>query len=496
MWRIALALLVLSLGLTTSLDPDFGWHIYLGRYMVENRELVRTLVGYNYLAHYELISHEWLAEIFMYLAYAKLGYGYLIVVTYGIALVTVYLAYDRCRRRGSGELASALALFLFFLTFTSIYGVRVQLIWLFGLSLLLWVRESVSGIVARRWWYLGIFALGINLHGGFLILAVVPLLLELPQPLHFPFKSPAAWRRYGLTAGAVAAGVLGNAYGWDLWRLSWDYLAASDLHRIIEWRSPLSWPINFWTTFLPLSLTIFLLTIGRRWKRLTLPEGLLVIFFLAQGLAHIRFLPAFFLVSLPYLANAVGEAFYLSPQLVSWKKTAKWLTTGLYFLGVLYFLQGSEVAIPVKPAKARGYPLQAMQQIYQDPQCRDGLYNPYVWGGYILGFFPDQSVFIDGRGGHMAVEGQQILSFLDSIEESQGEAAEATLVQYGLNCVLFSKISPIKLGWFDRFTMTLSGMDPDSVIINPPSQLGEYLKSAENWEYFYEDEVAVVYRRR
>lgn len=59
---LTLLLVVISLPLFYTLDPDFGWHLALGRYMHEHGELIRTLVGYNYYANLHLIDHQWLAH--------------------------------------------------------------------------------------------------------------------------------------------------------------------------------------------------------------------------------------------------------------------------------------------------------------------------------------------------------------------------------------------------------------------------------------------------
>ncbi len=51
------------------IDPDYGWHISVGRYILENKMVPKSDIfsWYGKINNLEFISHEWLSDVFMYL---------------------------------------------------------------------------------------------------------------------------------------------------------------------------------------------------------------------------------------------------------------------------------------------------------------------------------------------------------------------------------------------------------------------------------------------
>ena len=63
------------------LDPDFGWHMRNGQYILEHG--IPRLDPFSYtMSSFHVIVHEWLSEVFLVLLYPRIGYG-------GTALILV-----------------------------------------------------------------------------------------------------------------------------------------------------------------------------------------------------------------------------------------------------------------------------------------------------------------------------------------------------------------------------------------------------------------------
>jgi glycosyltransferase involved in cell wall biosynthesis len=152
----ALYLLFLAVGIT-QLDPDFGWHLTTGNYVLSH--WLPTHDIYSYTARsFAWIDHEWGNDVITVILY-RLG-GYPLTTAFFAALWSgaVYLA-------GSGR-ARLLTLLAAGFAVTTYTGTRPLAWTVFLFSLVLAILRSPSH--RRRWALPLTFILWANLHAGFI----------------------------------------------------------------------------------------------------------------------------------------------------------------------------------------------------------------------------------------------------------------------------------------------------------------------------------------
>jgi len=235
--------ILMSFPLFFTIDPDFGWHIYLGKWMYAHHQLVQTLVGYNYFSNRTLIDHQWLSDLIFYQVFHYFGYGALIVLSAVALFTTVALLYKILRLQAN-QLISLFVCSLFLLSYTVAYGVRIQLLLFLGAALFLYVYHFIKHSYFRFFWYALILIVGNNLHGGFIVLALIPILLELSAAVRGKITYKTFFVGLLIIIGALFVNPNGIAY----WHLMHDYLVDGYYQQhIAEWlpiyAMPIYWPV-------------------------------------------------------------------------------------------------------------------------------------------------------------------------------------------------------------------------------------------------------------
>src|SRR5262245_16283374 len=168
----------------TVADPDLWGHVRFGEDLWLTGKIIRPDT-YSYLTANQLwINHEWLAEAIFYLAYATAGPLGLVVLKTGISVIIVVLLCIYLRRQGLTPVRAGTVLMLgaiILLPYLAL--VRPQAFtFLFFLLVLLIIDKLERGDSRCLWVIPFIFALWVNLHGGFL--AGIGILL-LWSAIHF-----------------------------------------------------------------------------------------------------------------------------------------------------------------------------------------------------------------------------------------------------------------------------------------------------------------------
>src|SRR5438094_7524016 len=89
---------ILSLFIGAEQDPDFWWHLRIGRWMVENGRLPITDIFTFTASSHVWTDHEYLTEILMWLIYANLGLAALVAVFGLLTWAGFWLMYLQVRR--------------------------------------------------------------------------------------------------------------------------------------------------------------------------------------------------------------------------------------------------------------------------------------------------------------------------------------------------------------------------------------------------------------
>lgn len=198
-------------------DPDLWGHVLFGRDILHAREL-HSWDRYSFTADKAWVNHEWLAEVLMYLAYAGGGNFGLIALKTTLMVAAGAAVLLALRSTALSAPVHDLLMFLFVAgTFARGHAFRPQVfsITLFAF-LLLTLRAVERGHVGRLWLVPFIFALWVNLHGGWIVGLGV---FALWTVLKLFFGNDEHFRR-GFIAAIAAASVtatLVNPYGWRLW---------------------------------------------------------------------------------------------------------------------------------------------------------------------------------------------------------------------------------------------------------------------------------------
>ena len=426
-----------------NVDGDLGRHLTIGNYILTNHTIPTADIFSHTMAGQPLTPHEWLAELFLALAYRTGGLNGVVMLSALLIALTFTLVFQQCLRR-SGYASISLGL-------TVLAAMAASLHWLarphlFTLLLVVLWTGNLEGL--RRgegfhWWVAPLLMVfWANLHGAFIagfVLWGIYLLGELwdgrllqPGWLH-KLRKPLSqgpgpsgnqvdqsdssqpetksFLKDYLVMGVLSFGVtLLNPAGLDLWRTSLGFLGNRYLvSHTVEYlppnfQEPSTWP------FLVL-IVLSLLVVGRAGRGLKGAHLLLLGAWTAMGLVSARNIPLYSVLAAPVLGEAAAEGLNRARGFSGLKNLEKRIAiiqTGLYgvawpvlvVLGVgLAFSQGVRLDFNQEGNRfsPQIFPVQAVDWLESHPQ--DGrAFNYFPWGGYLLyRLWPEQKVFIDGQ---------------------------------------------------------------------------------------------------
>ena len=469
-------IVILGLFIGVEQDPDFWWHLRIGRWMVENGRLPSQDIFTFTASSHAWTDHEYLTEVLMWLTYSTFGLTALVVAFGLLTWAGFWLVYLQVRRQpfaivGVGLTIGAIA-------GAPIWGPRAQMI-TFALSCLelYWLRGYLSGRSRAINYFPLVMVLWANLHGGWVIgfawlgVAFVAELLNwaLDQ------DNPAHWmhvRRLAIVGLLSGLAVAATPHFLSLYPYPFQTQGSEAQQRlIVEWASP-----NFHNVELrPFEAMIFLVVVGFALKRPSVYELLLVLLGTALALQNVRNVALFIAAVTPALITTYGEW---------WKELAgreRWtfsipprkgfaVVTALVLV-VIALATTVRVYGNVNPAHqatldAQTYPVEAANWLEAHPGVGTRMFNQYGWGGYLAyRFYPDPNrrVFIFGEA---ALMGDGLLNDYEHIYTLHSDWQ--TLL--------------------DRYRI-------DYVVENKGDPLPNVLATQPDWTLVYSDSVAVIYVR-
>lgn len=238
----------LCLGMTrTGPDPDLWGHLRFGGDILARG--IARVDPYSFTSDIPWVNHEWLAEVVMNLSWragGTLGLVLLKLALAGIALGLVAMVLTRDDLHGVPRDLPLYAAVVGM--WQRIAVVRPQLFSVTLFGLLLWtLRSAERGRPARLWLVPPLFALWVNLHGGWIVGWGVLAMWTAVEAS--PFGRCGIDRRL-LTAVTIAAAVatLVNPYGLGMWRFlastvrverpdigDWRPLYGTQLSAVLAW---------------------------------------------------------------------------------------------------------------------------------------------------------------------------------------------------------------------------------------------------------------------
>lgn len=471
LFGILLFLGIFIMTLRPALDPDLWWHLRTGEWILAHG--IPQQDPFSHVASgLPWITHEWLSEVLLQLAYQAGGLRLLVLLFSGMLTGAYLLVYKACPA-DSRPYAAGFALILAALASAPLWGVRPQMITLFLFCVFFFFLERfrVSGRPQELLPLPFLMVLWANLHAGYLVglalLGTYALSLLLKRQPGIPRLSvrvdrAAAWLL--ATLGGCILATLLNPSGYRILLYPFETLSSQSMMAFIhEWFSPdfhrLEW--------LPLAVLLLATAVAGYLGRQEVP-GVHLLLLVGGGLAGLRSMrhvPLFSVLAVPLLARQVRGLAGL--RLVSRPVTRTVSSINLLVL-VLVILAGGLQISSITQRQTESiqelYPAQAVDWINANqPQGR--LYNTYRWGGYLLWrLYPEYQVFIDGRAD---VYGDGLIAeYLDIYSVQPGWEAE------------------------------LTARDVRMVLIEPGEPLALALEGNPAWELAYQDAQSVLFVRR
>jgi len=508
------------------LDPDLGWHLKTGQQIVTTLKLPQTnQINFPVLGQ-KWIDHEWLSNVIVYEIYSHLGYLALTAL-FAIIFLSIFVLLNWWLKNKILKEKFHSGLIIFLEIFGAIalsphIGIRIQMITTLGLLATVIIINNYQN--TYRWskllWLIPIFYLWANLHAGFFagfVALTLFWLAKIIEKLLPSLKSPntLAPNRSLIVVG-VAISLLAIAstfvtpYKLELYNFLFGYRDTFYLTHISEWLPQWAYPyIYSQFAYLCLALVFICFSLaaifGKRNTPLNLWQLLLTIAFWIMAVKSRRHFPLFFVVSLPFLAEALFD--YLNLKTVSLAYLEKlflvirWLLVSfLLLISIDTIAQTNFVANPfnyfcqdrAKTNPGRHlYPCAATAWLQSHPEYQNyNLLNSFGWGGYLIWIYPEKKLFIDGRAPQAQYHNQSILAEYYDFWDVNKTADK--LAEHNIRMVLTKKRpQPTHLSWLAKNFLLISEQE-----INGQSQrdyLLDYLKLNRNWKLVYQDDLSIIY---
>jgi len=467
-------IVILSLFIGAEQDPDFWWHLRIGRWMVEHGRLPSSDIFTFTATNHVWTDHEYLTEILMWLAYSSLGLTVLVILFGLLTWAGFWLIYLQVRRQpfvfiGVGIAIGAIA-------GSPIWGPRAQMITFFLSCLeLYWLRGYLSGRSLAIMYFPLVMVAWANLHGGWVIgfvwlgVALVAELLSWAWNQDNPVHRMHA-RRLVIIGLASALAVAATPHFLSLYPYPFETQGSEAQQRlIVEWASP-----NFHSIELrPFEAMIFLVVIGFALKRPSLFDLLLALLAIGLALQNVRSIALFVAAVTPVLINTYGDWWKEFSSSQRWKFTLPPRPAFAAITAVVLLLivgaTSLRVANSINPSRQQqidtaNYPVGAADWLAAHPDVGTRMFNQYGFGGYLAYRFypqPNRKVFIFGEA---ALMGDGLLN----------EYADVYYVRSDWKKVL------------DKYKI-------DYVVENRGDPLANLLATQPDWTLVYQDKVAVIY---
>ena len=400
-------------GRLLSTDGDLPRHLRLGEWMLSHGRLLTTDNFSFTRAGTPFVAFEWGSEVLFAWAY-RLGGLAGVAVLAGLLLALTYALVVRfLLRRGVEPLLAYLTAMASALLGASHWVARPHLVTLLLVVALLELVERTD----RRslWWYLPLFSLWTNLHGGFTYgLTLIALYLAGDLFEWLVGGRQREWleraRHHGWALLLAVGGVCFNANGWRLFAHLISFFGQPLLfEKTQEFLSPDFHVLNGKLfLYALLAITAGLAFSQRRPRG---PHLMVLLANIAFALHSQRNVELFAVTALPLMAWHLDPEWRRIPGLQRIRRAfdqeyeARFRgLPSLLFAGEMIALGlvkgtvgGTEIVADKFDPKV--FPIAAV-----DTARREGLtgriYSEFIWGGYLLFAWPEQKVFIDGGTDH------------------------------------------------------------------------------------------------
>lgn len=466
------------------IDPDFGWHLKTGELILKSGFPKTDPFSYT-MPSYHFVNHSWLADIFIAIAYPKIGISGLAIVTSLIGLLTLAVGIKM-----QSHIPLKYKLFLIPLTVSimiKLISIRAQVVtWFFYALLLLIMLENHWR--KFRWFLPVIFLFWSNAHAGFIggiVLIHLYYLVKLLQRKIDIFDLP-------LYVVSLLSTIVGP-YGTQIWITGLTIASTlSGTFLIVEWIPSIFFFDPAYITLLVLLIFLCL----KQWRKFKLWEWLILIIIALQSITAIRNIAMFAVSSFLFLPRTIYHLKNDISKIPFGKQ--RFQIASNFILGLaccVFTIQVYAILnLDTNSGENPWSPQKAVSFLKQNPSPGN-LMAPYNVGGYLIWHLPEKKTFVDGRmaewsqqetdreSGNALLEYYKIVKGIDTINKA--------LNKYAIDTVLLEN-TPEK----QPLAMRLENFLDTLIIGNTPKhpQISEQLQSL-GWKKVYEDKVSIIYRK-
>lgn len=439
-------------------DPDTGWHLATGRYIIEQGQVPRNDPFSYSMPNAPYYAHSWAFDVGMYLLEDKFGPIGLSAIFAVITTASMVLFALLAKRVYSqGDFWGLLPLLT--LGVVEICGVRPQAVSVLGLAVLL-VMLTNQTKKPPLWRIPLLFLIWANLHGGVVLGIGVFALWIIGSSVQHPHNFE---QKYWLKSFVMAFfATLINPYTYHLYTFAFSMVTnRTALTYNADWIPLFSGRLG--DDSLPLRISIVVGSVvaiidNRNQKIL----GILTLIFLSLSLKSLRFLVPLLPVVAPLILITLHK---LTPNNV---KKGWFALVMIAFTAIIFYsnlVDKNKVLCTARPdcyGSLAQMPYGATAFIKKNGLVGN-FFNYYTWGGYLEWQAPQSKYFIDGRMDNFFIDGKSFLEVFVAVDQMQE-------------------------GWYESIVQ----YQTDFALLPSSWQQQARALQAQGWRQLYQDEVAIL----
>lgn len=373
-------LLIFSCVSILFIDPDFFWHVAVGKIILKSG--IPKIDTFSYtMSGYSVIYHEWLIDMVFAFLVKNTNIIFISIITSSIAIISIAL-HIKWRSELIWIVLLGLSNLLPFI------GMRPQVFSWLLFSIVLKIIVNYSKNPANIKFIPLLFFVWANVHASFPLGLLVYVLFII-----FNFKKGLSKQKTSLLLLVLSFLVtMLNPYGIKIWReILFTMVDINIRMYIVEWMPALLTPTLSFIPAIALSFTYsFKLNTG--WF-----NKIMFVLLIVMSFSSVRYIPYFIIFSTYIFSYTSGLLIRIAQKNKSQSIYLR-INKYLIFISIIVVLLQFFKIILFNP-HTRGifsYPKKAYEYIKKHPP-KGNVFSEYSWGGYQILYLPQKKVFIDGR---------------------------------------------------------------------------------------------------
>ncbi len=384
---------------TSVIDPDLGWHLSTGAWIVQHRAFPR-FDPFSRLSAAPWQAYSWLFELLLLKIYEWFGLKGMVLFTAAVLVAIAAAVYRLVNRLGGDFVRSLLLTAAVMLCMVRIYTPRPWLftILFFVLELDVLMRARQTGSSRGLLWLPPLFVLWANIHiqfiDGLLVLGIAACEPLLARWWKSDAHGPRARNLWAILLACVAATFV-NPYGPGLYKVAETLTSQPAVLNMVSEMQSL--PFRSFSDFLLLFMALAASGVLFRYLRLAPFETLLFAVAAVLSFRSQRDLWFMAVTAAMILAAGLpaGPTARRQAPLPVWAGSLGGIAAAALVLAGTAAMHLSNASL--LSLQAKEYPVQAVEAIRQR-HTSGALFNTYNWGGYLI-WKLGEPVSIDGRAG-------------------------------------------------------------------------------------------------